>query len=268
MSDDTDAEKRDTAARFGRAATDYRDSDTHRRGEDLETLAAWCAGADRALDVATGAGHTAGALNRAGVASVVAVDAATAMVGTAVDAYGVDGCVADAERLPFRAAAFEAVTCRIAAHHFPNPERFVEEAARVLTPGGTLAFEDNVAPANPREARFVDGVERLRDPSHVGLDTPAEWRRRFVGAGFTVEEETTVTRRLDFQAWCDRTAVSERDRRELRRRFAEADAALHERFAVVSGPGGIESFVVPKRLFRLRKRGSTTGTDPGRADER
>ena len=268
MSDDTDAEKRDTAARFGRAATDYRDSDTHRRGEDLETLAAWCAGADRALDVATGAGHTAGALNRAGVASVVAVDAAPAMVEAAVDAYGVEACVADAERLPFAAAAFDAVTCRIAAHHFPAPESFVEEAARVLTPGGTLAFEDNVAPANPREARFVDGVERLRDPSHVGLDTPAEWRRRFVGAGFTVEEETTVTRRLDFQAWCDRTAVSERDRRELRRRFAEADAALHERFAVVSGPGGIESFVVPKRLFRLRKRGSTTGTDPGRADER
>jgi hypothetical protein len=89
-----------------------------------------------------------------------------------------------------------------------------------------------------------------------------------VAAGFTVEEETTVTRRLDFRAWCDRTDVSERDRRELRRRFADADAALHERFAVVSGPDGVESFVVPKRLFRLRKRPSSAGSDRRRAGER
>ena len=245
--------KHDTATRFGRAATDYRDSDTHREGEDLATLATWCAGADRALDVATGAGHTAGALRSEGVERVVAADAAPEMVETAVDTFGVEGCIADAERLPFSDATFDAVTCRIAAHHFPDPAAFVGEVARVLVRGGTFAFEDNVAPADARFASFIDGVERLRDPSHAGLDTPTEWRGRFADAGLDVEAETTIARRLDFEAWCDRTDVSEAGRRELRRRFADADAETRERFAVEFERGTVESFVVPKRLFRLCK---------------
>jgi SAM-dependent methyltransferase len=252
VSDDPTAQKRDAAARFGRAATDYRDSDTHRDGDDLATLAGWCVGADRALDVATGAGHTASVLRGRGVETVVATDAAPRMVGIAVDTYGVDGCVADAERLPFSAGSFDAVSCRIAAHHFPDPAAFVAEVARVLVPGGILAFEDNVAPPEEELAAFIDDVERLRDPGHVGLDTPATWRRRFTGAGFTVETEQSVTRRLDFESWCDRTGVSQTDREELRRRFVAVGADGHERFAVAFGPDGVASFVVPKRLFRLR----------------
>ncbi|WP_380675809.1 class I SAM-dependent methyltransferase [Salinigranum sp. GCM10025319] len=249
MSDD----KRETADRFGSAAEEYRRSDAHREGRDLATLASWCADAARALDVATGAGHTAGALREAGVDRVVAADAAPAMVATAVETYGVAGVVADAERLPFLDRSFDAVTCRIAAHHFPDPGAFVAETARVLAPGGTFAFEDNVAPADERLAEFVDEVERLRDPTHVELVTPATWRGRFEAAGLVVEAVESVTRRLDFAAWCDRTSVPDGTRRELRRRFAEAPPGATERFAVEFDTEGVESFVVPKRLFRLRK---------------
>jgi ubiquinone/menaquinone biosynthesis C-methylase UbiE len=142
-------DKHTTAARFDAAAPDYLESDAHHTGADLETLAPWCADADRALDVAPGAGHTAGALGDTGVGTVVATDTAPAMVATAVETYGVEGCVADAERLPFATETFDAVSCRIAAHHFPAPEQFVAEAARVLAPGGVLALEDNVAPRTP-----------------------------------------------------------------------------------------------------------------------
>ena len=55
-----------TAASAGASADGYRDSDTHRAGEDLDRIASWCAGATRALDVATGARHTARALRAAG----------------------------------------------------------------------------------------------------------------------------------------------------------------------------------------------------------
>jgi ubiquinone/menaquinone biosynthesis C-methylase UbiE len=247
-------DKRETAARFDAAADEYLDSEAHRSGEDLATLSTWCADADRALDVATGAGHTAGALRGAGVETVVAADAAPAMVATAVATYRVDGVVADAERMPFRAGSFDAVSCRIAAHHFPDPEAFVTEAARVLGSGGVLAFEDNVAPDDDRLARFIEGIDRRRDPSHVGLSTPDQWRRRFETVGLTVETTETVTRRLDFDAWCDRTNVADADRRELRRRFEAAPPGAAERFDLAFGPDGIESFVVPKRLFRLRKR--------------
>jgi ubiquinone/menaquinone biosynthesis C-methylase UbiE len=246
------ADKRTTAARFDAAALDYLESDAHRTGADLGTLAAWCADADRALDVATGAGHTAGALGDAGVGTVVATDAAPTMVATAVETYGVEGCVADAERLPFATDTFDAVSCRIAAHHFPDPTAFVAEAARVLVPGGVFAFEDNVAPDDARLAAFLDRVERRRDPTHVGLDTPDAWRQRFEHAGLAVETVASVTRRLDFAAWCDRTDVSGERRRELRRRFEHAPPGAVERFGVAFGPDGVESFVVPKRLFRLR----------------
>ncbi|MEF8819095.1 MAG: hypothetical protein V5A82_05800 [Haloferacaceae archaeon] len=39
-----------TAASFGASAAGYRDSDTHRAGEDLDRLASWCGGATRALE--------------------------------------------------------------------------------------------------------------------------------------------------------------------------------------------------------------------------
>src|SRR5687767_10903638 len=45
---------------------------------------------------------------------------------------------ADALRLPFRDAAFDAVTGLDVLHHLARPRSFFEEAARVLRPGGGL----------------------------------------------------------------------------------------------------------------------------------
>jgi SAM-dependent methyltransferase len=47
---------------------------------------------------------------------------------------------ADALRLPFRAAAVDAVAGLDVLHHFARPGDFLAEAARVLGPGGTLAL--------------------------------------------------------------------------------------------------------------------------------
>lgn len=247
-------EKRETARRFGDAAEAYFDSAVHREGVDRDMLADWCAGADRALDVATGAGHTAGALLDAGIETVVAADLAPEMVETTIEAYGAQGIVADAERLPFTDAAIDAVTCRIAAHHFPEPEAFVDEVARVLEPGGVLAFEDNVAPGDPLLADWVNGVERLRDPSHVSLYTVEQWTDWFEAAGLRVEETGGTAITLDFAAWVDRTDVPPDDRAELQRRFRDAPDGAHEDFDVEFGPGGdVVSWANPKTLLRARR---------------
>jgi SAM-dependent methyltransferase len=248
-----DDEKRETAARFGAAAEDYFASAVHRESPDLQTLAAWCADADRALDVATGGGHTAGALAAAGVPTVVASDLSPAMVEVATREYPVAGVLADAERLPFGADAFDAVACRIAAHHFPDPAAFVAAVARVLEPGGVFAFEDNVAPAEPELASFLDGVERLRDPTHVGLTTVAQWTEWFEAAGLSVEAVESAAVRLEFEPWVERTDVPPADRRELVRRFREAPAAAVERFDVRYDDGVVESFANPKALLRARR---------------
>lgn len=46
---------------------------------------------------------------------------------------------ADAARLPFAAATFDAVACLDLVHHLARPRDFFGEAARVLRPGGRLA---------------------------------------------------------------------------------------------------------------------------------
>lgn len=265
MTDDRDEDKRETAKRFGAAASAYFESTVHRDGEDLQTLASWCADATRALDVATGGGHTAGALAEAGVPRVVAADAAPEMVATAVREYGVAGVAADAERLPFAADAFDAVTCRIAAHHFPDPEAFVDEVARVLEPGGVFAFEDNVAPEDEELVAWLNGVERLRDPTHVALRSVSEWTDLFEGAGMAVEETVGAKLTLDFDAWVERTGVADEDVAELHRRFREAPDGAHDRFEVEFEDEGksadgsdssraVVSWANPKAVMRVRKR--------------
>jgi len=92
------------------------------RRTDLDQLVDWCQDATYTLDVATGAGHVAGALAETGVSRVVAADLSPEMVRTATTEYPrIEGVAVDAERLPFAADRFDAVTCRFAAHHFPDP---------------------------------------------------------------------------------------------------------------------------------------------------
>nr|WP_240479569.1 class I SAM-dependent methyltransferase [Haloprofundus marisrubri] len=146
--------KRDNARSFGDAASAYFDSDAHRAGDDLATLAEWCTDATRVLDVATGAGHTAGAVAAASAGDVVATDLTPEMVATATREFDLPGVVADAERLPFADDSFDAVTCRIAAHHFPDPEAFVSEVARVLEPGGPSLSKTTSFPKTTTSRRF------------------------------------------------------------------------------------------------------------------
>ena len=59
-------------------AEQYRTSDAHREGPDLDLLVEWAQGARTALDVATGGGHVARRLREAGL-EVVSSDPAPGM---------------------------------------------------------------------------------------------------------------------------------------------------------------------------------------------
>ncbi len=50
--------------------------------------------------------------------------------------------VGDSENMPFESSSFDALICANSFHHYPNPERFLAEAERVLRPGGYLILRD------------------------------------------------------------------------------------------------------------------------------
>ena len=144
--------KQQSQERFGRFAPSYVTSAGHARGAELERLLALAAPQAewRALDVATGGGHTALKI-APHVRQIVASDLTPAMLEAARAHIGLQApnaafTAADAEALPFADEAFDLLTCRIAPHHFPDVFAFVRECARVLKPGGRLVVQDLTVP--------------------------------------------------------------------------------------------------------------------------
>jgi ubiquinone/menaquinone biosynthesis C-methylase UbiE len=45
-------------------------------------------------------------------------------------------------QMPFEDNTFDVVTCSASFHHFPTPEHFMQEAKRVLKPGGRLVIAE------------------------------------------------------------------------------------------------------------------------------
>lgn len=242
---------------FGPSAKAYAECEVHRSGASLARLveliepqAHW-----NALDVATGAGHTALAF-APHVAHVVASDitsemlSETAKLAAARELSNVSTATAHAHELPFEPDSFDLVTCRLAAHHFPDNARFIEKAHRVLRPGGILAIVDNVPPDQqslpelatgdaPATADAYNKFEKLRDPSHaraLGLD---EWTALMRASGFEVIGCELLEKEMAFGPWVERMRCAPDTVDQLRRtlqlpsplstflRPRQADGELH-----------------------------------------
>jgi len=209
-------------SQFGSHAAAYATSSVHAKGWSLERLvelaapeAGW-----HALDIATGAGHTAAAFAPL-VAHVIASDITDEMLGEAANLAAARGLAnmttarADAEALAFHAASFDLVTCRLAAHHFPEPGAFIAEAARVLKPGGALGLVDNIAPDAAALPAFFrteiagadadyNAFEKLRDPSHGRALALAEWTNYMERNGLAVTATERARKEMDFDDYVTR----------------------------------------------------------------
>jgi ubiquinone/menaquinone biosynthesis C-methylase UbiE len=215
-------QKERVVEQFGRVARAYATSDVHARGDSLGLLVEMVSPRPtwHALDVGTGAGHTAIAV-AAHVAHVVATDltpamlAETARLAVERGLSNVEIRDADAEALPFTDEMFDLVTCRLAFHHFPHPETAVREFARVLRPGGVLGFADNITVEDPDGARFYNAYERLRDPSHHEVPPLSRLIALFETTGLRVEATRSFPKELAFEPWADRMRVSDADKGTL-----------------------------------------------------
>jgi demethylmenaquinone methyltransferase / 2-methoxy-6-polyprenyl-1,4-benzoquinol methylase len=104
------------------------------------------AGAERALDVATGTGDLALELRRQGVPNVTGLDFSREMIASAEakrDAQNVDGVTflqGDAMNMPFPDASFDALTIAWGLRNLPDYEQGIKELARVLRPEGRMVI--------------------------------------------------------------------------------------------------------------------------------
>jgi ubiquinone/menaquinone biosynthesis C-methylase UbiE len=188
----------------------------HAGGEDLDRLEALAQAAAprRALDLGCGGGHVAYRLARH-AAAVTACDLSADMLAAVAATARTRGLIpietvqAPAEQLPFDDARFDFLGCRFSAHHWRDLEAGLRQARRVLQPGATAVFIDAISPGPAMLDTHLQGVELLRDPSHVRDYTLAEWTAALTRAGFELRACHTWRLRLDFGSWVARMRTSQ-----------------------------------------------------------
>lgn len=144
----------------------------------------------RILDVASGVGQDAIALQAAG-ARVVGAEPSRRMIGLAeLQAAGTEGPLpawvrAWADALPFADDSFDAAVCKGALDHFDRPEQAIAEMARVVRPEGHVVLA--IANFDSFACRASRGWDDLRERGlgrdgrrgRRGYDVPSDHFTRY-----------------------------------------------------------------------------------------
>lgn len=127
---------------------------------------------DRVLEVATGPRYVVLAFATI-TQEVVGVDLTVAPLAIAEQNRQERGATnirfesADANQLPFDDESFDLAVCRLAMHHFAEPQQVFREMVRVCRPNGKVIIEDLISSEDSKRADYYNRWERLRDPPHV-----------------------------------------------------------------------------------------------------
>jgi len=211
------------------------------------------------LDVATGAGHTA--LKVAPyVKEVVATDLTEEMLERVKEltaqrnSPNIKTMLADAEDLPFEDGAFDAVTCRIAPHHFLEIQKAVSEIGRVLKTDGAFILEDSIAPLDNELDMFINTVEQVRDRTHIRSYTLPEWHTFASHARLAIEETLIYRKRHDIEDWIRRAGISAEEKQRVIALFREASPLAKKYYEVTfDGAGMPLTFTDDKVIIKLRR---------------
>ena len=133
---------------------------------------------------------------------VMAADAAVSMLELARYNIEVAGLISrielahvDAKCLPFKDALFDAVMSNSIVHHIPEPVHVLQEAVRVVRPGGLLFFRDLLRPETDEQlASLVQTYAGSANPSQQKMFAES------LHAALSLEEIRGLVSSLDFAA--------------------------------------------------------------------
>ena len=259
MSADRIMDPRET---FSGSAERYLTSTDHGSGPDLELIGSVADRLSPALtvDVATGAGY---ALKAAAPVSrrCLALDLTLEMLQVTRRHFmeagipGLSVVQASADNIPLGDGTIGLLTCRIAPHHFPSLAPFLEEVNRVLDGEGEAVIIDSVVPDDPECDRFLNDVERQRDPSHVRSGTVTEWEKLISQAGLETIFFDIFSRTHPFQEWARRVGLADDGVKALEDRFIDAPPSVKELFKIEVIEGKVMSYTDEKGMWVLKPAG-------------
>ena len=84
--------------------------------------------------------------------------------------------ICSAEELNYSDKKFDIVTCRTAAHHFLDVEKFCSEVHRVLKDEGEFIIVDTITSDQIKLNNWHQEVELIRDKSHIKNLSLIEWK--------------------------------------------------------------------------------------------
>ena len=182
-------------AAWGRRARGYRTTTARATTQAIPALLAALRVRQgmRLIDLCTGPGYTAACAAVIG-ADVSGIDHCAAMIEEARHSYpGLDFAVGDAEDTGLAGESVGAVACNFGVPHLASPDAMIAEAARLLRPGGHLAFSQWVSPAeSPLQAALhlplrahgdLSGLPTMPDPFR--FSDLHVCREALAGAGLT-----------------------------------------------------------------------------------
>jgi hypothetical protein len=86
-------------------------------------------------------------------------------------------------------------------HYLPEPQRAIEEMARVCRRSGLVALIDRVACDDPGLCAAQNRLEKLRTPNKVRVYAEGELAGMLTRAGMTVVRRELMIQPMDFEVW-------------------------------------------------------------------
>ena len=249
----------DAKEQFNNQAKFYSSSKTFSAGESLDILSNLLNKGkfESGLDIGTGAGFAAFELSKS-CEKVEATDISEGMINEAKKIMkerkinNLNFNICSAEELNYRDKEFDIVTCRTAAHHFLDVEKFCSEVHRVLKDEGEFIIVDTITSDQIKLNNWHQEVELIRDKSHIKNLSLIEWKNILKISKFSFLDIIQSRVTMNLNDWMERSGTSDKDKNILKDKFQNSDEKIKNFFGIKILNNDI-SFYWPVGIFHLKK---------------